>query len=533
MEMKCPKCQNEISNNAKYCAECGCNLAEEMTKAQEAKQPVCKKCGARLIQGARFCTKCGEKIAPAEAPKKEGQKTNDEQAMIIGNNRNLEISKVDRQEQAFSVGKNVVSLDKGSDTKTKEPETKELETKESEASKKGNDTKTKESEMKESEASNKTQEKTGAGLYIAVVVLFLLVIASGVACFLVWNGTISLPVSTKDTELADKDGDAEDETGTSEEKGTEGTSEMNTEKAELDVNTEELFVEADSLLTEGKSQIAVDAEIVNGMENLNKAIGLFAQKAEETGDAGLAADKITDAYASYVSAVIAHKDMLSTQALSGAVYGQIMSEMDGAADLADELEAKGYTLDTSSLLSARDAFEKSYTDSVISTFDAFTTREAWSRTEAWNLMADTPDNMFDTADVDNPIRLRYVYALSWWTQKQIETELSNGTITEKGAAIKIANLIDAMDYNPMMIQYYIVYMNEAGEDCREVSIAFDEVVQHLAQTQGIHIGTDIPLEKFWYFNDFGTYSVDSINGVTPENRQWIRDRMRFANFIKQ
>ena len=45
------------------------------------------------------------------------------------------------------------------------------------------------------------------------------------------------------------------------------------------------------------------------------------------------------------------------------------------------------------------------------------------------------------------------------------------------------------------------------------------------------------LDHFWYFNDFGEYSGDmedgSTNGVTPENRQWIRDRMANVTFVTQ
>ena len=69
--MKCPKCQNEINGNAKFCIKCGCNLAEAMANANQAMKPVqqvqksvCVKCGAELMPGARFCTKCG---TPVEA----------------------------------------------------------------------------------------------------------------------------------------------------------------------------------------------------------------------------------------------------------------------------------------------------------------------------------------------------------------------------------------------------------------------------------------------------------------------------------
>ena len=34
--MKCPKCQSEIKDNAKFCTKCGCNLAEELAKMKPA-----------------------------------------------------------------------------------------------------------------------------------------------------------------------------------------------------------------------------------------------------------------------------------------------------------------------------------------------------------------------------------------------------------------------------------------------------------------------------------------------------------------
>ncbi len=66
--MRCPKCQTEVNNNAKFCTKCGCNLAEELAKATaDVSAPVtsgvCVKCGAPLKPGAKFCVKCGTPIA--------------------------------------------------------------------------------------------------------------------------------------------------------------------------------------------------------------------------------------------------------------------------------------------------------------------------------------------------------------------------------------------------------------------------------------------------------------------------------------
>lgn len=362
----------------------------------------------------------------------------------------------------------------------------------------------------DSDTPDRQSRKTGRKLFGIKMVLAVLVIVIGAACFGVWRKTTPDDVPAEPTDAVPT---------------------VNS-PVNPPVSPEELFADQDALLDEGKRQAAIDAEVVNAMENLDNVIQQLVQKAEDAGDMSLAADRLADAYSTYISAVYRHRDMLDGQTLSGAIYKQIMSELDDAVSLGDYLTEKGCAVDTAAVKTSRDEFETAYTDKVIAAFDEFTTREMWSRTEAWNLMSATSDNMFDTSDLDNPVRLRYAYALSWWTQKQIETELNNGTITAKGAAIKIANMIDIMDYNPMMIHYYITFMNEAGEDCTDVSNAYNEIVEHLAQTQGIRIGEDIDLAHFWYFNDFVTHSVDDTNGVTQENRQWIRGRMSYVTFIK-
>ena len=507
--MKCPKCQNEIVNNAKFCTKCGCNLAAAMAApvsqpAQQIQKPTCVKCGSELMPAAKFCTKCGTPVTPVESNEQD-KKTLFLYGGDVNNSNNIpnNVSDVPNPGSAPTIY-DIVPPETGDKKK---------------------DTTNKEAKKKEPKNSQTSSEKEGgvAGLVIAASVLGVLVIASAVVCFLVWNGTISLPSMNRDSELVSEEYTEE----------MESTTEEGTEEEKEEVNVEELFSEADVLVSTGKSQMSVDAEIVNGMNSLSTAIEQFVAKAEEAGDLELAADRVTDAYTSYVSAVIKHKDMLNASTLSGAIYGQVMMEMDEAATLGEELIAKGYSIDTSSLTAARDEFDTTYTSKIINTFNEFTSRATWSRTEAWNLMSTTAENMFDVTDLDNPIRLRYTYALSWWTQKQIETEMNSGTITAKGAAIKIANLIEAMDYNPMMIYYYITYMEEAGEDCTEVANAYDDIVEYIAQTQGIRIGEDIPLDHFWYFNDFGTYSVDDVNGVTQENRQWIRNRMSSVVFITQ
>lgn len=369
---------------------------------------------------------------------------------------------------------------------------------------------------------------------LLVLVILVLFTAAGIAGFFIRKGMIPIPRVGNDSDnIEAMDDESFSERSVEEDSGAITETVMETIAA--DPSADVLFSDIDELVETMKIHINEDAETVNVMNGLSSAVNDYVAKAEEAGSVSLAAGRIEDAYRLYVEAVNKHKDMMSASTLSGAIYAQVMSELDAADALGNELVRKGYGIDLSEVETSRDVFDQSYRERIIDTFDEFTTRDAWSRTEAWKLMKDTADNMFDSSDLDDPIRQRYAYALAWWTQKQTETELASGIITEKGAAIKIAGLLEAMDYNPMMINCYIRYMEASGEDCSSVVMAYNEVVQHIKDTQGIEIGKDMELAKFWYFNDISE-PADGIrdgatNGVTKENREWIRNRMNHTEFV--
>jgi class 3 adenylate cyclase/tetratricopeptide (TPR) repeat protein len=58
--MKCPKCQFENREGAKFCSECGCDF-----------ETPCPKCGKTIRVGSKFCDECGSKLSPTpeQAPK--------------------------------------------------------------------------------------------------------------------------------------------------------------------------------------------------------------------------------------------------------------------------------------------------------------------------------------------------------------------------------------------------------------------------------------------------------------------------------
>ena len=53
--MKCPKCNHENREEAKFCEECGQKLSL-----------ICPKCGSELRENARFCDECGTKITSTQ-----------------------------------------------------------------------------------------------------------------------------------------------------------------------------------------------------------------------------------------------------------------------------------------------------------------------------------------------------------------------------------------------------------------------------------------------------------------------------------
>jgi Double zinc ribbon len=62
--MRCPRCDADIPDGAKFCIECGASL-----------RPRCPRCGADTLPRARFCAECGTPLGgqPAAPPPAHAQ----------------------------------------------------------------------------------------------------------------------------------------------------------------------------------------------------------------------------------------------------------------------------------------------------------------------------------------------------------------------------------------------------------------------------------------------------------------------------
>ena len=69
---ECPKCKNKISNNAKFCMNCGFSLQKHK---EDNEKHFCPECGTEFT-GGHFCPECGYDISP-DLKKKSKSLTND------------------------------------------------------------------------------------------------------------------------------------------------------------------------------------------------------------------------------------------------------------------------------------------------------------------------------------------------------------------------------------------------------------------------------------------------------------------------
>ncbi len=53
IQATCPKCEQPLANNSKFCPSCGFNVKAKST---------CSKCNEKLLPNAKFCGNCGEKV---------------------------------------------------------------------------------------------------------------------------------------------------------------------------------------------------------------------------------------------------------------------------------------------------------------------------------------------------------------------------------------------------------------------------------------------------------------------------------------
>lgn len=205
--MNCPKCNAEVDGNARFCVKCGSNLAAEMAKAPK--------------------------------PDSNGQ----ERTMMLYENYNDNVRRT----------MHISAMDIQRANAPQQPQIPIAPM-----------------PPMQGMAEQQQTEKSGGGLVIAAAVLGVLTILAGAACFLVLNGTLSLPAFS----IWDK--------------SDEDAAQNETQDAE---QANEIKQDIEQMISEGKYEDAIKKiaeaglDETDGAEILQRAVdGLYQQSVSETND---------------------------------------------------------------------------------------------------------------------------------------------------------------------------------------------------------------------------------------------------------
>lgn len=518
--MKCPNCNTENTEGSKFCIKCGKEI-KEIIKTETVQTPAfCSKCGAPLKAGVKFCTKCGTPVQasiqkPASAPEKPHAQ------QPTGSAANAPVQRpTDNASQAPVQKKEAPSTQ----ATVKQP----LNTPAQAPATPGADKKKKDSSFQAFFQSPK-------GL---ILILALVIVALIVAILLVLKSFGVFSKSGKDTEKPST------ETVSEVDEPEDIPEEDNEDEEALDPQTEK---EIENIKNEIKTYVEAgdESEGINGYypEALDRYIILatdydYAEEIQEE------ASEVFDKYAAQTRYSVS---LLDTQSVSSGLYVQTRRYYDEILDYAEKLEAAGISVDSEDLVAASDELIEFYRTRYIDAINEITERENWSRDEAWNIaksaasIVDDDGNMilFDLNDLDDPLRLRYIFCEAMATRKEVEAGVASGNLSAADALDIIDSKLEETDYNPQLIFDAISYCNAGKLDPAPYTVAFNSIMDRLSDHDGIILvltpddaeDNKVDINHFWAFNDISNdadsrYQVSTINGTTSETRAWIRDNIR-------
>ena len=533
--MNCPNCKAEISDDMKFCIKCGTkiempapgekpaeavaqipkvNLSKPASETKPAESPkpeaqdkpetqdkpaaqakpaeepvaqagvqpaLCAKCGAPLKEGTKFCTKCGAPVS--ETP-----------ALVPAGNT-----------QSYS---GFASLNSGAPARDQTPA------------------------AAAPEKSNKGLSSKGL-----IIIIVLVIAALIVAILLALKSSGLLSGSRPDNQVSQSGGRDDNDDDEDEDDPEEEDPELVEARLE---EIEEIKDEIKAYVKEGDQY-----EEISG--HYTAALDLYIKLAKEydmAEDISKEADDIFSRYAAQVRRSVANRD---GQRVSSGLYIQSRIYYDAILEYVDRLENAGIEIHADSIIEESDNLVEVYREKYILAINEIASRENWSRDEAWELASDAASIvdddgntvLFDPDDLDDPLRLRYIYALAWETRKKIETGIKDKTMTAEDALDEIDSVLKETDYNLQLIYDGIYYCSQAGIDPTPYTQAFNTIMEKLGENEKILIildssqatETNIDLNHFWAFNDISSganpdFQVSTTNGTTAETRAWIRENIR-------
>lgn len=383
-------------------------------------------------------------------------------------------------------------------------------------------------------------------LLIVLLILIILLLLGGGVFALDKMDIIDLPFGDREDIVRKPTEETEEDPEQKEDGETEETEE--TEEEDISAELEEKLAPIADQVAAGEEKL--NSEDYGGAStDLSEALNAYADLVKEY-DSKTAADTVSpladDAFALYTKAVLAQVESWESQPVTAPLYQQIDSTLGGAVDFAAQLKESNLDISSEEIEENCAGFPDRYKEKYILTFNDLRTGDEWSRTTAWQYMQDAASvGLVDKENCDDPLTLRYAYALAWITQRDISEGMNDGSLTTEAAIESILSLADSIDYNPVLMRDLAVYYQTVGNADASMTIqnACVDVYNYLANEENIYLnGADlfvpgrsssnasstIALNDFWYFNDFVNYSPSSNNGVSLEGRQYIRNTFKEA-----
>ncbi len=478
--MKCPNCSKEISDTAKFCKYCGSKIeaATQVTAPIQMtnEAPVCANCGKPLTAKSKFCPACGTPV---------NVNATQEDTVLLNTDAAPQEVNVDVQKTEQLPVQETVNLTPMEPAQIKE-------------------------------------KKKGNGLLMALVgiAVALLVVAGIVAVIFLTPLKHKIPFINKLPFVTQEENDDQDE-----EDATEGTEETagETEEAKQELPKDQLK-ELKNSIKEGKKAFKnEDFTAETGcLTILDGAIDKCVEYSAEFGVSDDLAECAKNALKEYVEVKIWQIDLLKDQDVRPELYEQMVADIDDGIAASEKLKTAGFDVEADELEEMREKIKESYTKRYVEAFDELKKGETWSRTESWEMMSNAESiGLVDYGDMDSDITQRYAYALARVTIKTVENGLADKSMKKDEAVEKLREVLKDTDYNLFLMHEMISYCEKAGEKdmAKTLETCCNDIVEHIAETQGITVGDDVPFDRFWIFDE------DDDEGLSKENHEWIRSYM--------
>lgn len=523
--MICPKCNKSNSETAKFCSGCGTRLAPPAEEnVRKPAVPLCGNCGKPLKPGARFCVFCGTAAT-------EDKRTGETGA------RGLSLKKPAAAVDAPPLREKKAAED---DEILPRPESRDSSSTVLLYGESSREKETKTALLQETSvipaagrgvmmpgapagerslppaAGNRSSnggQKLAIVLFVAAGCLF----AAALVAALIFLRPAAGGTQAEDT--ARQDG---------------GEPETETEAA-VDVVKEEIpeaeLQALEERIGQGKEELenAHYEDETGCMAILESVMGDCTEYADQYKKSSGLQETAQEAFQTYTEAVMGQVALLFGQDVRPELYAQMESDLNAGLEQAEKLRNAGFEIDTKELDEKLSSLEGEYADRYIERFNRFTEGENWSRTESWALMNDAESiGLVDYGNMDDPMTQRYAYALARVTLKTVETGLNDGSMGYEDAAEELFAVLKDSDYNLLLMYELAGCLEAAGrqEEAENMYESVNAITEQIYETQGLYVGHDIPLDHFWIFNEFESeYPVDSQNGLSKSNHEWIRNYM--------